>query len=633
MLPSGLNIQNNLIGLSEQDRPKSVILNNRFFTLSIRDQYLDIVEYNNQIQFSFTLESLGNVVNYDVSNKLVNGITDTTSFYIWIVSTDTKLYLIDFEPGLDRYRILNKVLLGSGYRQISVSVIENQPIVAISLQWYNNILREYITYFSDPLQNQVVYTAELLWKNVRLEDINVYRTFDNESLFLTYFDTYEDYSYNLHYDGYTLPAPRIISIESENEGAVVDWSTVHSSGNITIDYILQRSESEDFQNPLVVYSGLATIYTDYQVQVDMTYYYRVKSHIDTLMISSIWSEPRNITILSADSLRKLKPILTNKKKNIYNNYYDEKFNLKLETFIGGRLSYVPGMSIEIYSNHTGFFEKIIESVTDFEGMSHLIGASSIVNGVRNCLMYAIIKYNNRTYKSNVIRCNFNNGRNFIVNKSNISSFSIPSGIIEYIKWTPPVSCPVGNKYFFDPLSSVPSLAAPYSAISPDLYALDGKVFSPYDKHITVNYLSGDFDISIDVWRSSTYSSTSCYSSYSPYAFFEFNNHRLDLFKDCYNRYGGGAGKFYWLIVHGGSEVYHSSELNIPTSGVFQNKAGRPRVKRTGSLWEYYVDDNLLYSANGNTGSTTCDFYAGEYHLCAYSNLSIINSAMPFDCQG
>lgn len=81
-------------------------------------------------------------------------------------------------------------------------------------------------------------------------------------------------------------------------------------------------------------------------------------------------------------------------------------SFRIDTLINNRLSYLPNKTIEIWSNHTGKWEKIISTTTDSEGIAHATINAAQIPVVDCCQLIALMPINDYIYVSNSARFNF-----------------------------------------------------------------------------------------------------------------------------------------------------------------------------------------------------------------------------------
>lgn len=107
-------------------------------------------------------------------------------------------------------------------------------------------------------------------------------------------------------------------------------------------------------------------------------------------------------------MRGIKPRLTNKGRYPYKIPTDVTLS-KLDFLNGGRYSYLQGLSVELWMNYNGTWEKMEDAVTDRYGTCYIEHPTAAMPNITNCLGIAKVTYNNGTYISNVMRYNFFKG--------------------------------------------------------------------------------------------------------------------------------------------------------------------------------------------------------------------------------
>jgi hypothetical protein len=102
------------------------------------------------------------------------------------------------------------------------------------------------------------------------------------------------------------------------------------------------------------------------------------------------------------------PILMNKRRYVYKRGGDF-LQTKFMIYGGKYLQYLPDLSVELWLNYEGSWQKYEDYTTNRYGMAHMRHATDYIPEIDCCLGIARVTINGQIYNSNIVRFNFVEG--------------------------------------------------------------------------------------------------------------------------------------------------------------------------------------------------------------------------------
>lgn len=278
--------------IGQERAPSSVLAKGSFWSVFVRNQSVYVTEYEGStflriipdIEKSYVTPAL------DSSNNLV-----TDRFWVWAVTTDSKLILYEIEPFSDSYPTIHytQEVFSFGVKSVRVDLVYGASVkLYVLFAGSPDIFRHYI--YSDIKSGTPDSVSQFDWTTSRIENLDAETPVGyNDKFDLIYVDTASPP--NIYTIDYGLSVPQITALDRIGATQVrVEWDEVLGGEA----YRLERSLSASFPpGPTeIIYSGPDLTYTDDVPMVGRDYYYRVKLVMPSLLAESDWSDTATIYV-------------------------------------------------------------------------------------------------------------------------------------------------------------------------------------------------------------------------------------------------------------------------------------------------------------------------------------------------
>lgn len=294
-IPLNDRIEQITSSLGVEDNPQSFLLKDNFWTLQLCNGKILLKVFEGSF---FILKDIVAKEFFSTYALDDNKVVTSNSFWLWIIDFNNNLSLYEYEPFYDSEPVLlySKTNILLDIKSFCVSVVTNDKVrlsVLFNNSEYNSVVFDNIKSIESP----VVYSLD--WPSSRSNEFSNLIHENKTQLDIAYLD--RSSPFNVYIESFSINTPTgftISRVGMTNEILLV-WNSVPNVDLHELVYLIERDTDPLFSAPVSFYapysSSFETTYSD-SVYSPATYYYRLRTLDNSIMLESLFTSAQSITL-------------------------------------------------------------------------------------------------------------------------------------------------------------------------------------------------------------------------------------------------------------------------------------------------------------------------------------------------